>query len=297
MRLRGIGWVVLLGMAGCSAGRLASWEKGVDVSKKGDDSAAVAQGDKAWAERGNEARLRAAIAAWEQAAAQNPSNGTTQAKLARAYYLLADGHLSFLAEKDEAKKKEMLDAYERGVQAAERGLLIASPEFAREMRAGKKMLETIPLLGKEAVPALYWYATNLGKWARAKGLTTAIAHKKNIFASIEKVFKLDRDYFYAGPDRYFGSYYAFLSSIMGGDKKKSKAHFDHALQVAPNAFATKVLMADLYYGKRMQNRPEFERLLKEVINGNPDALPELGPENRIEQKKAQDLLRRVEDIF
>src|SRR3989442_11306741 len=58
---------------------------------------AVADGDAAWANRGDEAQLRAAIAAWEKAVAVKADDAGTPQKLARADYPPAGGFLFFHA--------------------------------------------------------------------------------------------------------------------------------------------------------------------------------------------------------
>ena len=112
MRTRALLVSLLVTLAACRAGRTATWEKGIDLSKKGDDAAHVKAGDEAWKDRGNEASLRKALSAWADAAKVNPGNAETLTKLGRGHYLLADGHLSFEAEKNSAKKDEMLATYE-----------------------------------------------------------------------------------------------------------------------------------------------------------------------------------------
>ena len=43
--------------------------------------------------------------------------------------------------------------------------------------------------------------------------------------------------------------------------------------------------------------PLFDKLLDEVISADPDAIPELGPENRAEQAKAKVLKAQKSDFF
>jgi len=301
--MRVVALAILLLASACTAGRVATWERSIDLTKKGDDAALVKAGDDAFQGREKEASLRQAIELWEKAIALNPGNHETLVKLARAYYLLADGFL-FLrmneAKDDDRKdqiKKEMLEAFGKGVEYGERALIALSPAFREKVQAKVKVQDAVAVLTKEAVPALWWYATSLGKWARAMGLTKAVYHKDTVKRSVERVLELDRDFWYAGADRYFGAYYAYLSPMLGGDPAKSKAHFDRALQVAPNYFGTKVLLAEMYYGKRRPDRATFEKLLQEVIRGDPRSIPEVAPEQRLEQKKAELLLKQADDLF
>jgi hypothetical protein len=47
----------------------------------------------------------------------------------------------------------------------------------------------------------------------------------------------------------------------------------------------------------MQDAELFEALLDEVIAADPEAIPELGPENRAEQLKAKNLKAMKSDFF
>ena len=46
-----------------------------------------------------------------------------------------------------------------------------------------------------------------------------------------------------------------------------------------------------------QDRELFQRLCDEVLAGDPEAIPEIAPELRLEQSKAQNLLNQIDDLF
>ena len=148
---------------------------------------------------------------------------------------------------------------------------------------------------KDDVPCLYWTATSLGKWARTKGLSTLIKHKDTVKKYIETVEQLDPEYYHGAADRYWGAYYSALPSFAGRDFDTSKAKFEKSLSVAPNSLSTKVLLAS-YWAVGTQNAAEFDRLLCEVIHANAE-FENIGPENRVEQKKAHDLMANRADLF
>src|SRR5436190_8403771 len=148
MRTRALLVSALIPLMACSAGRLAAWEKGVDLSKKGDDTAFIKAGDDAWAQRGDEAALRRALAAWGDGVKANPGNAETLTKLARGHYLLGDGFLSFDAEDNKDKKAQMLASYEAGVAFAEQAFVVLSPAFAEKMKAKVKVKDAVDVLEK-----------------------------------------------------------------------------------------------------------------------------------------------------
>ena len=78
----------------------------------------------------------------EKAVAKAP-DCETATKLARANYLLADGHIFF--EGDEVKDKYR-KTHEKGMSAGEQALAICSPGFKAKMQAGSKMEEALDTL-------------------------------------------------------------------------------------------------------------------------------------------------------
>lgn len=288
-------------LVACGTGRKQTWEAGAPAAPApapvesaaapaaGEDP--VAAGDALWAERGDEAKLRGAIAAWESAIPTRPEDGELFAKLARGHYLLADGYL-----RGAEKKEEYLATFTKGVDYAERALTALSPEFKQRVQAGDKVMDAVAAVGKESVPALYWYSSNLGKWARAKGFATTLGNKDTIKALMDRCLSLDPTYFYGGPNRYFGAFYAVAPSFAGGDLGKSEEHFKKSLELAPNYLATKVLMAENLAVKK-QDRELFKKLLDEVLAAPDDVIPEITPESRIEKAKAAELLAQIDEKF
>jgi hypothetical protein len=55
-------------------------------------------------------------------------------------------------------------------------------------------------------------------------------------------------------------------------------------------------MADVYFTKK-GDKESFEKALKEVLASSQDTHAELGPENALEKKKAEKLLKNIDDLF
>jgi Tfp pilus assembly protein PilF len=85
-------------------------------------------------------------------------------------------------------------------------------------------------------------------------------------------------------------------SFAGGDLNKSKQQFEKSLKMAPEYQGTKVLMADVYFTKK-GDKASFEKVLKEVLASKDDNHPEIGPENALEKKKAEKLLKNMDELF
>ncbi len=261
------------------------------ASESGDADALVAAGDAAWELRRERAKLDEAIAAWSKALRIDPKRTDVRVKLSRARYLLADGYLR--AEDD--KEAEMLASFDQGIKDAEVAIAQLSTGYREEVCAQKPFAEAITKTDKGAVGAMYWYASNLGKWGLAKGIFTILKYKDNIKAMMEHILKLDPTYFYHAPDRYFGTFYTKVP-FPSGDMEKSKLHFERSIAGSPQYLATKVLMAETYCTK-VKDRKLFKQLLDDVVNFDLNQAPEIAAENSIEQRKAKDLLDDIDTYF
>lgn len=283
---------VALLSAGCATTYTANWnETAATAASPTDEAKAMAAaGDELWAQRTDKAKLIDALAKWE-GAAEKMADAELFTKISRGHYLLGDGYY-FLEGNTDGRDAE----YQKGLDWATKALKLAAPEFTKAMVEGKKHAESITLAPKEAVPAMYWYATNLGKWAATKGFTTRLKYKDDVKATIEHVKSLDAGYFYSAPWRYLASYEAQTAGLAGGSLDKSEEFFKRAVELAPSYLGTKVLWADYLTTKR-RDRDTFEKLLKEVIAADPKIEPAIEAENLIEIEKAKKLLAAVDDKF
>jgi tetratricopeptide (TPR) repeat protein len=285
-------------LAGCAGGRQASWEAAEATAEsqtpeaQSRRQALLEEAQELWAQRDDQQTLEQAIDRWEQALKIDPSQHETWTDLSRGYYFLADCHIQF----EDDSKERMLEVYEKSTQAGEQALIQLSPEFRKKMQGGTRMEEAVTVLKKDAVPALYWRSAALGKWAAAKGFATLLSYKDEVRAVMTHAHELDRLYYFGGPDRYFGAFFARAPSFAGGDLDRSKAHFEASLQLEPNYFATRVLYAE-DYGVKSQDREVFDQQLDYVLATDPEILPEAAPENRCEQRKAKRAKEKADEVF
>lgn len=298
----------VLAMA-CGPGRETALVKSdaelVAAKTQGDFQKTVAEGDEAWTGRKDRAKTEAAIAKWEAAtdiATPDLSEDERRAalagiyeKLARGYYFLADAHVRLGGGDEDKVEEEMKKTFEKGTTAAELGLGVYSKEYAKAIRYETPIPEAIKVLDKGAVPLMYWYATNVGKWALLEGFAEILSRKDNIKAIMDFAEANDPLYFSGAPYRYFGAYYTKLP-FPGGDIEKSKAYFDKAIAADPNYLATRVLFAELNATKS-GDKEAFQKHLQHVVDYDLSKAPELEPENHFEQLKAQKLLANMEDYF
>lgn len=261
-------------------------------------------GMKAWAGRTSKAGALEAIAAFEQlagckAGTSLPSERCTSvsssgdaaellAMTTRANYYYADTFLR-------ADADGFLDYMDRSVWWGERAVLAASPEFGEKMRNKAKFEEAITVIEAPAIPGAYWYASALGKWARAKGFGVLVGNKDKIKATMTRLLELNPNFYHGGPHRYFGAFYAIAPDFAGGDLAKSREHYDKALEIAPYFLGTKVLMAE-NLATKLDDEAMFDKLLAEVLAVDLSTVPpEILPEMTAEQQKARELQKKKDD--
>lgn len=275
------------------------------ASLEGDFAKTMAEADAAWQQRITKDQLLNAIQLWEKAAllptpeldAAGRSNAIADIneKLARAYYFLADSHIRVEASGDE-RDDEIMAVFEKGVTAAERAIALRDPAFAAKVAADKNAWQkAVGEADPAAIPGLYWYATNLGKWALLEGIATILARKDDIKATMDWIVAKDPNFFYGAPHRYFGTYHTKVP-LGGGNPSASKTSFESAIAIAPDYLATKVLMAEAY-AVLVGDRALFEKLLNEVLSAPSNATPEIEPENAFEKRKAKRLLDNADEFF
>lgn len=249
--------------------------------------------EKLWAQRDDAEKVKQAIANWTRAVEINPKDADTWAMLSRAHYFNADCHQRLALGKSAPEVKQ---TFQKGIEAAERSLVARSSAFGSKMQAGSRIEQAISVLDKSSVPALYWRSSNLGRWASAESFATLLSYKDEIRAVMQFCLDEDPTYFYQGPDRYFGVFYARAPSFAGGDMNRSRQHFEASMAVQPNYFGTRTLMAEDYAVKQ-GDRELFEKLLNQNLSSDPNVLPSAAPENRCEQRKAKENLAEADDLF
>jgi hypothetical protein len=288
------------GVVACaSPGRQAAWEKaetppaaGATATSSSAAAGLSAEASAAWAKRDDKAEVEKAIAAWETLAAQDPSNAQAMISLARGYYFLVDAHLSSSG----ADADTMKAMYQKGVDWGEKALLVLEPGFGPAMKAGAKFEDEIGKISKDAMPAAYWYCTNLGRFATLSGLQARLFYKDRVAAAMSRIRELDSQFFYSAADRYFGAFYSALPSIAGKDVEKSKKHFAIANEKSPDYLGNKVVQAQ-FLAVELDDAEMYKSLLEAVLAAPDGEDPNSAPENRGAKRTAKKMLAEMDELF
>jgi len=269
------------------------------ATEEGDFAALVAEAEAAWTQRGERAQVEAAIAAWELAVRVPTPSGVDRnaalyplyVDLSKAYYWLAHGHLRW----EDNSEAIMLETYQIGMERAQTALALNNDQWTNALRYETPIPEAVSVLGPSDVPAMYWYATNLGRWGLLRGIATVLANVPDIKAMMDRVEALDATFFFGAPDRYFGVYYTKLP-FGNPDLDQSRMRLERAIERYPGYLETRVLLAE-EWARVTQNREIFETQLQAVIDADLDAYPELRPENENALRRAQYLVERIDEYF
>ena len=273
---------------GCGKKQTGTYEVAKASGDAGSFEALKAEADALWAKRSDTASLKAALAKYEQANSANPTDREVAARLTRGWYFLGDAHLT---EKDEKN-----EAFNTAVSWGKSCLAINQTFKGRLDKGDEKEIDVVDALTAEDVPCMYWTSSALGKWAKLNGILTSLKHIDTVKGYMGRIGELQPDYFYHGPDRYWGAYYSLIPSFSGRDLDKSKSHYDKSIAGSPQYLGTQVLVADTW-AVNSQDKATYVRVLQAVIDADPGDDPDIGPENRAEQAKAKRLLAQAGERF
>ncbi len=276
-----------LSLSACATKHAGTYEVATATSAAGSADVLVAEAEALWAQRSDVAMLKAALGKYEQAAAADPTNRTAAGRLVRGYYFLGDR---------ETDKDAKLATWDTAITWGKHCLAI-NKEFTEILEKGDETeASAARAFTIDDVPCLYWTSSALGKWAKLSGLGKTLKNLPTVKGYMTRVGELDPEYFYSGPDRYWGAYYAAIPSFSGRDLDKSRSHLDTAIAAHPEYLGTKVILAD-YWARTSQDKATFVATLEEVVAADPDVVADISAENRAEQDKARELLAHVDDYF
>ncbi len=249
--------------------------------------AALADGDRAFALRGDPARLEAALRAYRLAAAQRPGDPTAELRLARAetFHALAAGTPALAKE-----------AWEASARAAERALRRIAPAWADAIDRGEDPAAAAARVDAAGAEALYHLAQGSMRSAQATGYAAVLAVKDAALAMMSRAAELDERVDAAGPHRALGAWRAALPVAASGGAAASRAHFDRAHALAPDDQLARVAEAETW-AVLVQDEARFEQLLDAVLAFDLGKDPARAPENAIARRRAKELLERKARLF
>jgi tetratricopeptide (TPR) repeat protein len=213
------------------------------------------QGDDLYAQRGDLAKAKEALAKYQAALAAGEDAYGVNWRLSRVEYWIGD-HTA-----DKTAKKQI---FQQGIEHA------------------KKAIE----LGPNKVEGHFWLGVCYGVYGEAKGVLKSLSLVKPIKEEMRRVLQIDPAYDKGGADRILGRVYHEVPGIAGGSEKKSLEHLLKAVEYGPRVGLNLLYLADTYIS--LDQIEKARETLEYILTMEPE--PELIPETMEERAQARQRL-------
>jgi hypothetical protein len=233
------------------------------------------------------------------------SSPENEGLLLRGAEMNATFAFGFIEEEDPAWAREL---YRKALSYGRRALALERPDLVEAL--GKDEATLRAALAKiepgddDTIVPLFWTAFAWGglvNVSRADQRTMSDLPK--VVAAMERLSVLAPGFFNAGPHLFLAVYYSSRGSMLGGDVKKSRKHFEEVFKRTKGKYLiADVLFARFYCVALGEKEPEaaraeFVRRLTAVL-ATPD---EIDPENRLitalAKQRAKKLIGELDDLI
>jgi hypothetical protein len=192
--------------------------------------------------------------------------------------------------------------YTKAKDYAIRALTLRNRKFAEVMgKPYDEFVTCLPTFKEADVPALFWTGACWAFWIQSMSTTEhswdAFADLPVVTAMMQRVVELDENFYYGGPHLFLGVLNGLLPPGLGGKPEEARKHFEKALEISKGQLFTVQVMFAKFYARTVYDRKLHDELLKQVVEGKADAVPELTLTNILAQKQAADLLASAPDYF
>lgn len=196
----------------------------------------------------------------------------------------------------EAMRERAKRLYLRARGYGLRGLEVVHPGFTNALAA--KPRAAVSMMKKGDVPQLYWTAAAWGSAiSLGKDAPTLVAEVPQMEAIIDRALELDESWGDGAIHGFLINYEMSRQGAPGDPAERARRHFERALQLAAGKQAgIYVTFAEAVCVEK-QDVKQFEALLNQALEINPDAYPEMRLANLIMQRRARWLLSRKDDLF
>jgi hypothetical protein len=153
-------------------------------------------------------------------------------------------------------------------------------------------------LGRSDLEALFWLTFSWNAWTNLNlDKPSAIAQMDASQVCLQRVLEIDETYFHGAPHILQGAILAARPPLLGGNPAEAHRHFQKAVELSRGKFFLAQYYYARYYAVAVQDRELFIRLLKGILEGNPQGLEGACLINTVIQAKAEQLVAQVDDLF
>lgn len=196
---------------------------------------------------------------------------------------------------DEARLRRLWD---RALRYARRALCLESRAVCDAVdRPFEEFERSLAAAREKDVPVLYVFGATWAGFLQAHADDwRAVADVPKVEALMRRVLALDETTEDGGAHLYMGVLLTQRPASLGGQPQRGRAHFERAIALSGGRnLMAKVLYAR-HYARLVFDRDLHDRLLREVMEADPEA-PGLTLANTLAKQQAQSLLAGSDDYF
>ena len=246
-----------------------------------------------------------AVKLYESLLASIPGHTGLRLRTGSLYIIYANAFVQTPADmtpRREGELKEYLLARAKNLYLRGRDILFVALEkknpLIRSQLKERKYKEAMAPFKKEDVSLLFWTAVGwVGAFAVNPFDMTLGQTLPQTAAIMDRVAELDPGCGRGALDVFYINYYGSLPGYMGGDADKARAHFEKAQAIAGASDTSALMALATTVSVKEQNAAEFRKLLRQVLEFDPNKSPENRLVNILNQRKARWLLDHIDDFF
>lgn len=201
--------------------------------------------------------------------------------------------------RSEAEKARARDLYHRSFEYARRAVAVRQPKLAAAADKSLKEFESELTHAKaKDVPNLFWMAFSWGGFINlSKDSISTVSEIVKTEALMRKVVQYDENYFNGGAHMFLGVFYGSRPKMFGGDPKMSREHFTKVNGINRDKLLMPKVLHAQYLAAQELDRPQFDRLLNEVLSADENIFPEQKLMNQMAKERAKIIKSQAEFIF
>ncbi len=223
---------------------------------------------------------------------EDPNNSEMRLFAAQGFYGYSYGFI----EQEDRDRARLL--YRRCYTHARKALHQAGVKADPESSSTEELQTAVDHAGKNAVPALFWTASCLGKWIDlSRDNPTGIAGLSSAAILMQRVIELENEFYFGGAHMFFGVYYGGRAPMFGGDFALSEKSFTRAKQINNDRLLLVDVLQAEYLDRQKLDQQSFHARLEKVVNAPDDLYPDMALINAISKQKAKRLLETEKDWF
>jgi hypothetical protein len=216
---------------------------------------------------------------------EDPKNTELRLFAVEGFYGYSYG---FIETEDPERAKQL---YRRCYGHAQLALQQSGVDIDPEVASTKAVEAAVGKAGKQAVPALFWTASCLGKWIdMSRDNPALVASLANAAILMQRVLELDNEFYFGGAHIFFGVYYGGRSPMLGGDFTRAEAEFQRAAEINDNKLLIVYLLQAEFLDRQRLDQQAFHQRLTAILDAPDDLYPEMALINGIAKQKAALLL-------